>query len=100
MTLAAIISAYEAHRAAQTVQEPALAALTPKGEATCTVYRLRTQLAALEPTERAEFVGLMFAELDLIAAPAPLPAEKDSRYCFFHGEYSPEHWDCPTCPAA
>jgi hypothetical protein len=80
-------------------QAAPMTALTPCGEAIRTIYHLRRQLAALEPSERAEIVGLMFAELDLITAPAPLPAEKDSRYCFFHGEYTPDLWDCPTCPA-
>lgn len=77
-----------------------MTALTPLGAATRSVYALRRQLAALEPAERAEIVGLIFAELDLIAAPAPQPAERDSRYCFVHGEYDPDLWDCPTCPAA
>lgn len=86
--------------AAHYQQRAPMTALTPKGEATHLVYQLRRQMAALEPAERAEIVGLMFAELDLITAPKPQPAEKDSRYCFFHGDYDPDLWDCPTCPAA
>lgn len=74
--------------------------LTPKGEATRLVYRLRHQLAALEPAARAQIIGLAVAELDILGTiPMPQPAERDSRYCFFHGEYTPDTFDCPTCPA-
>jgi hypothetical protein len=44
--------------------------LTPKGTAVNLVYRLRHQLAALEPAERAEIVGLIVAELEPAAVTA------------------------------
>lgn len=61
-SLAAIIAAHEAYCVAQITQEPAPAALTPKGDATRTVYALRRQMAALEPAERRD-VLLLVCEL-------------------------------------
>lgn len=90
-TLAALIATYEAHRGPQT-------ALTTRGAAVRSVYTLRSQMAVLEPAERAEVIALAVAELDILP-PAPLPAELDERWCLFHGEYSPDTFDCPVCPA-
>ena len=74
------------------------AALTSLGTAASAVYALRTAMAALEPFERAEIASLIVSELDILPPPA-LPAEKDSRYCFFcTAEYAPNLFNCPTCP--
>ena len=51
------------------------AAVTPKGEAVATVYRLRKLLAALPATERAEVVGLAAVELASLAGDPEQDAE-------------------------
>ena len=71
-TLVQIIAAHEAHRATQAAP---MTALTPLGAATRSVYQLRRQMAALEPAERAEVLGLVVAELEILPHPAPQPVE-------------------------
>jgi len=98
-TLADCIARYEiAHYEADLrAQMGPHTTLTPPGDATVTLYRLKRQLAALDPEQRAEIAGLAVVELGLLPGPLPGPEEKDARYCFFCcAEYPAGMWDCPN----
>jgi hypothetical protein len=75
--------------------------LTPLGDATVALYRLKAAMAALEPRERAEIVGLAASELGIVAGtePAPPPAEPETTaLCLRCGEgYAAQDFDCPAC---
>jgi len=73
--------------------------LTPLGDATVTLYRLKRQLDVLDPAQRAEIVGLAAWELGIVAGPEPLPAELETTaLCLQCGEgYAIQDGDCPTC---
>ena len=94
MTLAECINRYEASRPAPIAPHNVL---TPLGDATVTLYRLKRQIAALDHAERSQLVGLAVAELGIVTWPEPWPVELDSRYCFFCAqEYPADTFDCPN----
>lgn len=98
MTLADCIAAYEARRPAPIAP---FNVLTPLGDATVTLYRLKRQIEALDPAQRAEIVGLAAFELGIVAGPEPLPAESESvALCLTCGEgYAIQDFNCPRHPA-
>lgn len=86
-----------AHHAAQPEPIAPYDVVTPLGAATLAVYRLKRQIAALDPQERAQVIGLAVAELGIVTWPEPGPVEVDARYCFFCGdEYPADTFDCPN----
>lgn len=94
MTLAECIAAYHA---AQPTPIAPYDVLAPLGDATVTLYRLKRQIEALNPAERAQLVGLAIVELGIVTWPEPGPIEKDARYCFFCAEeYPADTFDCPN----
>lgn len=110
MTLAQCIDLYHQRTATRPLDfVPSAVTLTPRGDVTVALARLKRQLGALDAEDRAaarDALAGVVAELDAVAwsdfgaalAPHP-PVEAAPKWCFFCGTERPaDVWDCPVCP--